>query len=92
MIQWLPRVGGDGGFPGQKSLVTFYGVASRGVIPAGLTSAHGCSASIDLAGGVDTAGGGGALAGDPGHQDRHQERPESHSTHPSELPRGTNIY
>ena len=68
------------------SLPTFYGITSRGVVPAGLTSAHGCSASIDLAGGVDTTGGGRALARHPRHQDRHQDGPERDSTHPSLLP------
>ena len=86
MSQWLPRVARD------LSLPTFYGVTSRGVVPPGLTSAHGCSASIDLAGGVDTAGGGRALARHPRHQDRHQDGPERHSTHPSPSVWGTNIY
>ena len=90
MTPWLPGVGGDGDFPVRPqreiSLPTFDGVTSRSVVPAWLTPAHGCSAGIDLAGGVDPAGGGGALAGHPGDQECQQEGPDRHSTHPSEIP------
>ena len=81
MILWLPRVAGD-----TDSLPTFYGVTPRGVVPPGLTPAYGSSACIDLAGGVDTTGGGGTLARHPGHQDCHQDGPECQSSHPSQLP------
>ena len=75
-----------GWLAGWLSLPTFYGVAPRGVVPAGLAPADRSSARIDLAGGVDTAGGGGALASHPGDQDSHQQPAGSQSGHPSRLP------
>jgi len=72
--------------PGDSVRTAFYGVTPRGVVPPGLTPAHGGPACIDLAGGVDTTGGGGTLARHPGHQDCHQDGPECQSSHPSQLP------